>query len=48
MRELEREPQQTVRYRRTGPEIRELLAGIDADLRADEVYQRALSRLAYG
>ena len=33
---------------RSGPEIRELLAGIDADLRADQVYQQALSRLAYG
>jgi hypothetical protein len=33
---------------RTGPEIRELLAGINADLRADQVYQHALSRLAYG
>ena len=33
---------------RTGPGIRELLAGIDADLRDDQVYQQALSRLAYG
>ena len=31
-----------------GPGIRELLAGIDADLRSDQVYQDALSRLAYG
>ncbi len=33
---------------RTGPDIRELLAGIDADLRADRLYQQALSRLADG
>lgn len=30
------------------PAVREILAGIDADLRADTVYQRALSSLAYG
>lgn len=46
MRELEDEPK-TVPVR-TGPGIRELLASIDADLRADPVYQEALSRLAYG
>lgn len=46
MRELEVEPK-TVPVR-TGPGIRELLASIDADLRADPVYQEALSRLAYG
>jgi hypothetical protein len=33
---------------RTGPGVRELLAGIDADLRADVAYQHALSRLAHG
>jgi hypothetical protein len=32
----------------SGPGVREILAGIDADLRADTVYQRALSSLAYG
>lgn len=47
MRELEDEPR-PVPTVRSGPEIRELLAGIDADLRADPVYQQALSRLAYG
>ena len=46
MRELEDEPK-TVPVR-TGPGVREILAGIDADLRADPVYQEALSRLAYG
>lgn len=46
MRELDTEP---VRPRvRTGPGVREVLAGIDADLRADYVYQQALSKLAYG
>jgi hypothetical protein len=33
---------------RTGPDIRELLASIDADLRADRRYQQALARLAHG
>lgn len=47
MRELENEPVRQPSAR-TGPEAREVLAGIDADLRADAVYQRALSRLAYG
>ncbi|HEX6877737.1 MAG TPA: hypothetical protein VF165_18910 [Nocardioidaceae bacterium] len=46
MRELETE--QPVTHVRTGPGVRELLAGIDADLRADRVYQQALYRLAYG
>lgn len=46
MRELETEPRPAPV--RTGPGVREILAGIDADLRADEVYQQALSRLAYG
>ena len=46
LRELEDEP--VAVPVRTGPGIRELLAGIDADLRADQVYQQALSRLAYG
>ena len=44
----EPEPEPVARPVRTGPGIRELLAGIDADLRADPVYQQALSRLAYG
>ncbi len=44
----EPEPEPAAAPRRTGPGIRELLAGIDADLRADQVYQQALSRLAYG
>jgi hypothetical protein len=30
------------------PGVREILAGIDADLRADTAYQQALSLLAYG
>lgn len=46
MRELEAEPKAAPV--RTGPGAREILAGIDADLRADQVYQQALSRLAYG
>ena len=46
MHELESEP--TAPAVRTGPGIRRLLAGVDADLRDDQVYQRALSRLAYG
>jgi hypothetical protein len=46
MRELETEP--LAAPVRTGPGIRELLDGIDADLRADQVYQQAISRLAYG
>jgi hypothetical protein len=46
MRALETAP--TPAAPRTGPGIRELLAGIDADLRADQIYQQALSRLAYG
>lgn len=46
MRELETRP--VARPVRTGPGVRELLAGIDADLRADQAYQQALSRLAYG
>ena len=46
MRELEAEP--AAPPVRTGPGVRELLAGIDADLRADPVYQQALSKLAYG
>ncbi len=33
---------------RNGPGIRQLLAGIDADLRADRLYQQALSQLAHG
>jgi hypothetical protein len=33
---------------RTGPGPREVLAGIDAELRADQVYLQALGRLAYG
>lgn len=44
----EPEPEPVAPPVRTGPGIRELLAGIDADLRADPVYQQALSRLAYG
>jgi hypothetical protein len=46
LREVEREP--VTLPVRTGPGVREVLAGIDADLRADHVYQHALSRLAYG
>ncbi len=46
MRELETEP--VAAPVRTGPGVRALLDGIDADLRADQVYQQALSRLAYG
>lgn len=46
MRELENEP--VAAPVRTGPGVRALLDGIDADLRADQVYQQALSRLAYG
>jgi hypothetical protein len=46
LRELEAEPEPAPV--RTGPGVRELLAGIDADLRADQVYQQALYRLAYG
>ena len=46
MREPDVEPREV--RPRTGPGVRELLAGIDADLRADPVYQGALSRLAYG
>ena len=33
---------------RAGPGPREVLAGIDADLRADQAYLQALGRLAYG
>lgn len=47
MRALEDEPIPTPPVR-TGPGIREVLSGIDADLRADHVYQQALSKLAYG
>ena len=47
MHELEAEPMAPP-PRRTGPGVRELLAGINADLRADQTYQHALSRLAYG
>jgi len=47
MHELESEPVAPPRPR-TGPGIRELLAGINADLRTDQAYQHALSRLAYG
>lgn len=46
MRELETAPETTPV--RTGPGVREVLTGIDADLRADRVHQQALSRLAYG
>jgi hypothetical protein len=46
LRALETEP--TVAPARRGPGVRELLAGIDADLRADPVYQQALYRLAQG
>ncbi|HSE10647.1 MAG TPA: hypothetical protein VLB29_18430 [Nocardioidaceae bacterium] len=46
MREVDVEPKAVPP--RTGPGIRELLAGIDADLRNDPVYQEALSRLAHG
>lgn len=46
LRELETEP--VPEPVRTGPGVRELLAGIDADLRADQIYQQALYRLAYG
>lgn len=46
LRELEAEPEAAPV--RTGPGIRELLAGIDADLRADRVYQQALYRLSNG
>jgi hypothetical protein len=54
MRELEAEPPSWsdagIRAApvRTGPGPREILAGIDADLRGDQAYQQALSRLAYG
>jgi hypothetical protein len=33
---------------RNGPGPREVLAGIDAELRADQTYLQALGRLAYG
>lgn len=33
---------------RRGVSVREVLSGIDADLRDDPTYQQALSRLAYG
>ncbi len=47
MRALEAEPVAPPPAR-TGPGVREVLAGIDADLRADYTYQQAVSRLAYG
>lgn len=47
MHELETEQPAPPRPR-TAPGIRELLAGINADLRTDQAYQHALSRLAYG
>lgn len=46
LREVEAEP--ATRPMPTGPGAREVLAGITADLRADQAYMQALSRLAYG
>jgi hypothetical protein len=48
LREAEAEQEARPMPVRTGPGAREVLAGITADLRADQAYMQALSRLAYG
>jgi len=49
LREVEVEAEAPpVRVVPRGVGAREVLAGIDGDLRADQAYQRAISRLAYG
>ena len=48
LREEDTEPVAPPPPVRNGPGAREVLAGIDADLRADQEYMQALSRLAYG
>ena len=51
LREVDTETEWTaprVRLGLGGPGVREVLAGIDGELRADQEYLQALGRLAYG